>query len=554
MPRNSLQQLIQSPGASKALAKVKKPKRMTKPTNKRGRKATVGDPGSDVDELSMGHQARRTEPSTGDILDLLKKTTCALAEIDDLEKFFLGGGFKDIKMLKNLQNHCSTIAGLLPSTTTRFSKSAAPSTMERYKDRFILRAPNKLIYVMRAEEVFQGTKLYQHKKVLSWVEDADAVGLDIPLYSLPGFKQNAESHPRLLDPVVWQKAVKDFTRFHNFFFKQGQFDECKGEPLLASHNEPRLMLSYAAKLVNKHLGYQKPKQRGADEIWQLGYIYKLKDLGKRFHAVITQTRPPCKPCKAFGKWFEELSGIKFTFRDCRSMGFRPEKTVKNTRGYEIVPEYVSEAESEICCCDDKEDEESDSDWTLIDDHTIRSTSRVPVVELRGKFIPALPTPAPGPQTTPRHHNSRIQPVNPVQQHDEETTTTIARKTTKVQKQSSSGFQMVTTTATTQSQRIKSFAFNPNTGSKHTYFVSDSEDDPTYEPTIPISRYRPTPKKVFAPRTPPNSARKAPAASDRNPFGPEAFAELGRIKNKRRRERQRETSPQPAKNYKRSRRE
>jgi hypothetical protein len=530
------------PRTQKTLKRIPKERSKAKSSRPKEQHTTAENLDSDYGELITGRVA-----SAAEVVRLLEQTVAALAEIDDFEKFFLGSGLKDAKMLKKLGSYCSTIANILPSTTT-FSKASTPSTIEKYNSRYVLRAPGRLLYVMRPEEVFQGRGTYKHQKVLSWIEEADSVGVGAAIFSLPGYKMNAEYHPRLLDPVVWQKEVKRFAHFYNYNFDKSNYDDHQKEILRASHNEPRLMLAYAVTLVDKYLSSEKPKNCSSDEFWQFGSIYKLPRLGKKFRAVITQTRPPCHPCKRFQAWFEDLSGIEFKFTECRSIGLRPEKIQKDDRGCEIVPGLLSEGETEES---DADSDESESSWKFVDQHTIKSSNKVPMIEMRGMLSKVFTDQISSMQneanrgTIAKVTSSASRRQKPLK--DMTTMTAVSKKSTTLQKSKKSDTEIITRTTVDMRKQIEKYRYPSTPKSvpsnwKHAHVSSDDDDDEEYMPSQKPSRTGS--RTTYTPLTPPSSAKKESTSFSSFPFSDKAVHHANRIRNEKRKREKHRDEPLP----------
>jgi hypothetical protein len=263
------------------------------------------------------------KPKPSELVERLEETAKMLESVgdaNDVEEYLIEGGTLNPEQIKSLQESCATIANLLASkavqapspASTLTVTSTVPSTIVAYDD-FYIYATLKYLYVLKPIDVFKLNNRFTEVKVLGFIRRKGGMPL---MFALPGWLECTDGHPRMLDSELWAKQVKYFTDFHEFKFSRKVWDDIHNQEhgqTYRCHVELRLMIWFACRMLVKALGVALSWQA------QIVRLELLKDLVKNVEAEIILTKAPCKSCRRFRKWFQKLTGIKFTISTCSTL-------------------------------------------------------------------------------------------------------------------------------------------------------------------------------------------------------------------------------------------
>lgn len=265
------------------------------------------------------------KPTSSELAGVIRETAKVLQAVGDardIQACLTDGTFKG-DALKELHAQSSIITNLLSAkmtqsavaTSTALTISKSPSTMDRYDNFFVYRAPSQHLYVLKPLDVFKGTRSLD-TKVVGWIRWKGGFPLN---YSLSGWKVSTDDHPKMLDPEKWTERVEMFTELHGLKFGKHYWDvvhEKEHGYERQSHVEIRLMLWFACNLLVKA---KQPVLQSASWKLKLGHLDLLKHIGIDAEAEIILTKEACDSCKAFKKWFQKFTGLKFKYLVCNSL-------------------------------------------------------------------------------------------------------------------------------------------------------------------------------------------------------------------------------------------
>jgi hypothetical protein len=263
---------------------------------------------------------------------------------EELEAWLNDHGLHDSETINMLEEKSSTLSKLL--RTRRTPKTASSSaiapvgmgSLEDFDQFFLYRNGNKLM-ILSPVEIFKSPRTVSKKKVFGFIRRA---GTSTPLmYSISGYTEYLNPHPKLLDTNEWPGLVYTFGFFYGHRFQTDGWDGTHGMvngANEAGHAEPQLMLFYACYLLTKLSGVVEPISK------QFNRLYRLRDFKSAKTAEIFLSRAPCQSCKRFQELIEDITGISFIIKVTSNVGRI--SLSRDQYGYEVLPTCAEDSDTE----------------------------------------------------------------------------------------------------------------------------------------------------------------------------------------------------------------
>jgi hypothetical protein len=433
------------------------------------------------------------------ILGHLKKASECLFSVNESGV----GGESHAEIMKELEGIRGTITKILGIKHEQVNGPA-----QSFKTFYVHRDGTRKLELLAPVDVFPAIRSIE-RKTFGFIRNK---GEDFPLqYAISGKKQSLKDNPKVINNEEWARISLEYGKRNDFDSKSNGWESSqkrgdeKGTDF-AAHTERLLILWFAIEILRKLETDGKPIER------LLKRLHNVQKMRPRVTAEILLNREPCGNCREFQDMISTVTGLRFEFTVIPTLGSLSLK--RDQKGNAFFP---------IKSMKVLEDHEDEEDYSI--QVQTASTSKCQVV---------IPVRSDGPSIKPtaskaskHHHKSH--------QHDEgssiisvKTHITIGKSKRLLQ---SYAYQMSSTNVEAARQRA------------HILDQSESDDDEDFVPRTPV--------KILDSQTR-KTTRFGLSTPDTTPFAPEAVLAAKKIRDeKKRRLRERDSSPSVGRKHKRS---
>jgi hypothetical protein len=443
---------------------------------------------------------QRPVQKSENILKHLKKTADYLFSV----KESVSCGESHAEIMKELEAISGTITKILGKKHEKVKGSA-----QSFKKFYVHRDGTAKVELLAPVDVFPAIRSVE-RKTFGFIRKK---GEDFPLqYAISGKKQSLKDNPKVINNEEWARISLEYGKRNDFDSKSNGWERSqkrgdeKGTDF-AAHTERLLMLWFSIEMLRTLETDGKPLER------LLKRLHNVQKMRPRVTAEILLNREPCGNCREFQDMISTVTGIKFEFTIIPTLGSL--SLTRDQNGNAFFPIKSTKV---------LEDHEDEEDYAIQVQTASTSKCQV-VIPVRSDGPRIKPT---IPKTTKHHHRQR-------HHHDEDssiisvkTHVTIGKSKRLLQ---SYAYQMSSTNLEAVRQRAQILD------------ESESDDDEDFVPRTPIKTLDSQTRKT---------TRFGLSTPDTTPFAPEAVLAAKKIRDeKKRRLRERDSSPSVGRKHKRS---